>query len=85
MKCTVGWTSPEFDYEKDLKNQSDEVIAERLANGGYERGCQVEATHEVRQNHRGDGGKILETTYHIGYNCEDHCRNLDQYVVEELK
>ena len=84
MKCTVGWISPEFDYEADLKDQSDEVIAERLADGGYERGCQKEAIYEVRQ-FKDWGKKDPNETCHIGYNCEKHVRNLEQYIVEEIK
>ncbi len=53
--------------------------------------CDADATHEVRQNHRGTGpdGKviILKTTYNIAFNCEDHIPKKDaqNYVVVEIK
>lgn len=86
MKCTVQWVNPEFDYDADLKNQSSEVIAERIESGGYERGCQKDAVYEVRQNHRGEKGKILETTYHIGFNCATHVpkATAQTYVIAEI-
>ncbi len=48
------------------------------------KGCQNEADHEVRQNDRDRNGKILDTTYHLGFNCAKHVPD-QNYVITEIK
>ena len=86
-KCTMQWGNPEFDYDADLKDQSDEVIAARKESGGYEVGCKADAVYELRQNHRDGNNKILKTTYHLGFNCEAHIpkKDVQNYVIKEIK
>ena len=74
MKCTMQWGKFPIGEDEDGKMQ-------------YRTGCNADATHEVRQNHRDSNGKILETTYHIGFNCDLHVpkRTAQNYIITEIK
>ena len=85
-KCTVQWISPEFDYEADLKDQSDEVISTTMENGGYETGCGCDAVYEVRQ-FKDWGKKDPNETCHIGFNCDAHVpkQTAQNYIITEIE